>query len=197
MNRIFIRGALIGLLISAGLCLGGCKGREAVLLRTGTINSTAVLQNDDKYQELSRQYFAERIKAASEVQRIVKEHSDANGTVTDKAIYDKLLKIQNDVEGKWRKITSDYVDKKMDSMKSAAEKVASENNLDLILIDSNDVPTVEYGAHDVTGNVLGKMPGFAGGDGAEQPTATSAAAGSSQGTKGGSANKASKAAEQK
>ncbi|MGM9998218.1 MAG: hypothetical protein ACI38Q_02300 [Candidatus Bruticola sp.] len=162
MKRFFGYGAACTLLAVSVLLASGCDTREKAIIRTGTINSTVVLQQDDKYQELSRQYFAERVKASQEVQRIVKENSDANGVISDKSIYEKLMKIQNDVESKWQKRTADYVDAKMKSMEEAALKVASDNKLDIILIDSDDVPTVEYGGHDVTANILAAMPGFAG-----------------------------------
>lgn len=162
MNRILWCGVVIAALTVSCLYAAGCTPKEKVVIRTGTINSTVVLQEDDKYQELSRQYFAERIKASQEVQRIVKENSNANGVVSDKSVYDKLMKIQNDVESKWQKRTADYIDAKMKSMEKAASEVALDKDLDIILIDSNDVPTVEYGGHDVTANVLAAMPGFAG-----------------------------------
>ncbi|MGN0011762.1 MAG: hypothetical protein ACI37J_00395 [Candidatus Bruticola sp.] len=162
MNRILWCGVVIAALTVSCLYAAGCTPKEKVVIRTGTINSTVVLQEDDKYQELSRQYFAERIKASQEVQRIVKENSNADGVVSDKSVYDKLMKIQNDVESKWQKRTADYIDAKMKSMEKAASEVALDKDLDIILIDSNDVPTVEYGGHDVTANVLAAMPGFAG-----------------------------------
>lgn len=162
MNRILWCGVVIAVLTVSCLYAAGCTPKEKVVIRTGTINSTVVLQEDDKYQELSRQYFAERIKASQEVQRIVKENSNADGVVSDKSVYDKLMKIQNDVESKWQKRTADYIDAKMKSMEKAASEVALDKDLDIILIDSNDVPTVEYGGHDVTANVLAAMPGFAG-----------------------------------
>lgn len=162
MNRILWCGVVMAALTVSCLYAAGCTPKEKVVIRTGTINSTVVLQEDDKYQELSRQYFAERIKASQEVQRIVKENSNADGVVSDKSVYDKLMKIQNDVESKWQKRTADYIDAKMKSMEKAASEVALDKDLDIILIDSNDVPTVEYGGHDVTANVLAAMPGFAG-----------------------------------
>ena len=162
MNRILWCGVVIAALTVSCLYAAGCTPKEKVVIRTGTINSTVVLHEDDKYQELSRQYFAERIKASQEVQRIVKENSNADGVVSDKSVYDKLMKIQNDVESKWQKRTADYIDAKMKSMEKAASEVALDKDLDIILIDSNDVPTVEYGGHDVTANVLAAMPGFAG-----------------------------------
>ena len=162
MNRILWCGAFMAVLTVGNLCMTGCTPKEKAVIRTGTINSTVVLQEDDKYQELSRQYFAERIKASQEVQRIVKENSNADGVVSDKSVYDKLMKIQNDVESKWQKRTTEYIDAKMKSMEKAAVEVALDKGLDIVLIDSNDVPTVEYGGHDVTANVLAAMPGFAG-----------------------------------
>lgn len=162
MNRILWCGVVMAALTVSCLYAAGCTPKEKVVIRTGTINSTVVLQEDDKYQELSRQYFAERIKASQEVQRIVKENSNADGVVSDKSVYDKLMKIQNDVESKWQKRTADYINAKMKSMEKAASEVALDKDLDIILIDSNDVPTVEYGGHDVTANVLAAMPGFAG-----------------------------------
>ena len=176
MNKGLWCGAA-ALVLGVGLCLGaGCQTREQILLRTGTINSTVVLQSDDKYQELSRQYFQERIKASTEVQKLVEKHSNEEGVLSDRSVYEKLLKIQNEVESKWQKKTADYINAKMRSMQSAAEKVAADHKLDLVLIDSNDVPTVEYGAQDVTAQVMGSMPGFAGSSEAPAPEATASPA---------------------
>lgn len=163
MNKILGCILAAGVLLCGSTVLAGCN-KQTVPMRTGTINSTVILQNDDEYQKLSQEYFAERIKAAAEVERLVKEHSGKDGVLKDKSIYGKLLKIQNDVESKWQKRTAEYVSKKMDSMRTACEAVAAEKQLDLVLIDSDDVPTIEFGAHDITADAMGKMPGFAGGN---------------------------------
>lgn len=154
MNKI-LWCALAAACLPAVCCLSGCDKSDQVL-HTGSVNSTVILQRDSKYQELSKEYLRERLTAAEEVQKLVKQYSK-NGVLENKEVYKKLLKIQEDVEGKWQKKTGEYIDNKMLSMRESCEKIAAEKKLDLVVIDSGDVPTVEYGAHDITENVLASM----------------------------------------
>ena len=153
---------------------GGCREGAQEPLHTGTVNSTVILQRDGRYQELSAEYTKERLAAAEKVQKLVKEHSK-NGILSDPGVYKKLLQIQEEVEGKWQKRTGEYVDGKMNLMRRACEQIAADKQLDLVVVDSGDVPTVEFGAHDITENVLAVM-----GDLASQP-----AEGASEGDKAG------------
>ena len=67
-----------------------------------------------------------------------------------------------ELNNKWSQKTRDYVSKKLDSIKDVCAKVAEKKQLDLVLIDSADAPSVEYGGVDISGDILGELPGMAG-----------------------------------
>lgn len=151
--------ALVG--IGAALCLSGCQS-EKKSIYTGTVNTSIILQQDDEYKRLSEEYFKERLKASVEVKKILKNSMDKDGVLKDKASYDKLLKIEEEMQAKWQKKTGDYQRAKMDEVRKACEEVAKDKELDIVLAISDDNPRVEFGSHDITDLVLAKMPGFAG-----------------------------------
>ena len=168
MNKVLYSSAFIfSALLSC--VIGGCNESSREPLHTGTVNSTVIIQRDSRYQELAAEYTKERMAAAEQVQKLVKQHSK-NGILSDSGVYKKLLQIQEEVESKWQKKTGEYLESKRNRMRQACERIAAEKQLDLVVVDSGDVPTVEFGAHDITENVLAVM-----GDMESQPAADQSA----------------------
>ena len=151
--------ALVG--ITAIFGLSGCQ-KEKKSIYTGTVNTSIILQQDDEYKKLSEEYLKERLKASAEVKKILSKSMDKDGVLKDKAAYDKLIKIEDDMQAKWQKKTGDYQRAKMEEVRKACEEVVKEKELDIVLAISEDNPRVEFGTHDITDLVLAKMPGFAG-----------------------------------
>lgn len=145
-------------LVAAGLMLAGCQ-QDAPLV-TGSVDTTKILRFDSEYQDLAQQYFNERIKLAGELQKAV---GSTGGEIRDQATYDRFVKLERELGDKWLKRTRDFTKTRLEKVQAAAEAVSKEKGLDLVVLDSDEFPTVEYGAVDITGDILDQMPGFAGG----------------------------------
>ena len=144
----------------AGILCTGCQ-TQAPVLKTGTVDTTVLLQADDEYQDFAQEYFAERLAAAEKIREIV---ASQGGEVRDQATFEKLRAIESELLKKWQDRTKEFTRSRMDRISAAAQVVARKKGLHLVLIDAKDYATVEYGAVDVTGDILAEMPGFAGTD---------------------------------
>ena len=165
----------LAVLAAAGLAINmsGCKQKTLV---TATINTTKLLQYDDGYQELAKQYFKARVDLAAKLQ---KDLAKTGGVIKDQATYDKYAKAEADLNAKWLKITREFTEKKMIDVRKVCDKLHETKGIELVLLDSAEQPTVEYGAVDVTADVLVELSGFAGGtakneaaDGSKEKTKT-------------------------
>lgn len=160
-------------LVATGLLLGflaaGCQNQPK-MLTTGTVDTTMILQSDDEYQALAKDYFKERVVLADQLTRSVKQQG---GEIRDQATYDKFKAAERDLLAKWTERTRKFTESRMARICKAAEAVARKKGLDVVLLDSREFQTVEYGAINVTGDILAEMPGLAGGN--AQPAAGSPA----------------------
>ncbi|MDO5295475.1 MAG: hypothetical protein Q4F00_02375 [bacterium] len=138
--------------IGVSLNLSGCKQKPLV---TATIDTTKLLQNDDGYQKLAQQYYNARIDLASKLQK------ETGGVIKDQATYDKYAKAEADLNAEWLQITRDFTEKKMVDVRKVCDKLHETKGIDLVVLDSAWQPTVEYGAVDVTADVLAELSGFA------------------------------------
>lgn len=138
------------------LNLSGCEQKPLV---TATIDTTKLLQYDDGYQELAQQYFKARVDLAG---RLQKDLAKTGGVIKDQATYDKYVKAEADLNAEWLKITRDFTEKKMVDVRRVCEKLRETKGIDLVILDSANQPTVEYGAVDVTADVMVELSGFAG-----------------------------------
>jgi Skp family chaperone for outer membrane proteins len=134
---------------------------------TGKVDTTQILKLDNEYQTLAQQYFAERVTVADKINRIVAQHG---GEIRDQATYDQLKAMEGEINQKWLQRTRQFTQGRMVTISAAAKVVADRKGLDIVILDSPEFPTVEFGAVDVTGDILAEMPGFAGGSGAATPS---------------------------
>lgn len=165
---MFSRGRFPGLVtvgLLAGLLAAGCQG-EARSLVTGKVDTTQILKYDDEYQSLAREYFAERVTVADRINQIVAQQG---GEVRDQATYDRLRAMEAEINQKWLKRTRQFTKDRMVEVSAAAQVVAGKKGLDIVILDSVEFPTVEFGAVDVTGDILAEMPGLAGGGAPSAP----------------------------
>ena len=148
----------LAVLAAAGLTLNlsGCEQKPLV---TATIDTAKLLQYDDGYQELAQQYFKARLDLTNKLQKDV---AKTGGVIKDQATYDKYAKAEADLNAEWLKITRDFTEKKMVDVRRVCEKLHKEKGIDLVILDSAEQPTVEYGAVDVTADVMVELSGFAG-----------------------------------
>ncbi len=144
--------------IGAGVALGtvGCEPRE---LKTGTVDTAKLLQYDEEYQKLAKQYFDERIKLTNELRKAV---ASTGGEIRDQATYDKFTKAEADLNKEWTKITHEFIERKMDKVEKACAIISKNKGIDLVLLDSPQNPVVESGAVDISSDVMVELSGFAG-----------------------------------
>ncbi len=162
---MFSRGTFPGFVavgLLAGLLSAGCQEAPRTLV-TGRVDTTQILRFDDAYQTLAREYFAERVTVADRINQIVKGQG---GEVRDQATFDRLRAMEAEINQKWLKRTRQFTQDRMVAISAAAKVVADKKGLDIVILDSAEFPTVEFGAVDVTGDILAEMPGLAGGSGA-------------------------------
>lgn len=153
-----MRKAMAAGMVAAGLMLAGCQ-QDAPLV-TGSVDTTKILRFDSEYQDLAQEYFNERIQLAGELNKAVEAQG---GQIKDQATYDRFTKAERALSEKWLKKTREFTATRMKKISAAAEVVSKEKGLGLVVLDSDEFPTVEYGAVDITGDILDQMPGFAGG----------------------------------
>lgn len=153
-----MRKAMAAGLVAAGLMLAGCQ-QDAPLV-TGSVDTTRILRFDSEYQDLAQEYFNERIKLAGELNKAVEAQG---GQIKDQATYDRFTKAERELSARWLKKTREFTASRMKRISAAAEVVSKQKGLGLVVLDSDEFPTIEYGAVDVTGDILDQMPGFAGG----------------------------------
>lgn len=159
--------------LGSGLLLTGCDLQdgydlqddfwesEPEPLRCATVDTTKVLQLDPEYQNLAQEYFNARVKLAGELQETLTKNG---GTIKDQATYDKFIKAEHELNSTWMGITRQFTAKKMDSVTSACSKLTEQKGFDIVLLDSSEIATVEYGAIDITADVLVELSSFAGTD---------------------------------
>lgn len=140
-----VKVILAGIAVSA---LAGCDSRK---LATGTIDSELLLRQDSQYQHIAQQYYNER--QALSVQLL----KETGGTIKDQATYEKYAKLENDLNEKWLSKTREFTECKIAEVQSSCKSVCASKNIDIVLINSDSFPTVEYGAVDITGDILAAM----------------------------------------
>lgn len=151
-------GISFALFAMSSVALGtvGCEQRALV---TATVNTTKLLQYDDEYQRLSQEYFKARVEMANKLREKLKE---TGGVIKDQAVFDKYTKAEADLNAEWLKITREYTEKKMAVIRNSCEKMRETKGIDLFVLDSAEQPSVEYGAVDVTSDIMVDMSSFAG-----------------------------------
>lgn len=175
--------------LGVSLLLTGCDKVASFVtpkpLKCASVNTTKVLQLDSEYQNLAQEYFNARIKLAGELRQTVEKNG---GTIQDQATYDKFARAEHELNATWLEITRQYTKKKMDAVASACTKIVSSKGLDIVLLDSDEIPTVEYGAIDITADVMVELSNFAGtGEKSEaQPESAGQSESTSQDSAGGS-----------
>ena len=149
--------------LGVGLLLTGCDDVASFAkpkpLKCASVNTTKVLQLDSEYQNLAQEYFNARIKLAGELRQTVEKNG---GKIQDQATYDKFAKAEHELNATWLEITRQFTKKKMDAVASACTKITTAKGLDIVLLDSDEIPTVEYGAIDITADVMVELSNFAG-----------------------------------
>lgn len=155
------------LLPLAFLLLAGCESKPGPSSSAGTpavaknhgglvaarLDTLPILQSDPDYQKLADQYTRENIELRKRMDKLVE-----NGQPKEE-VGQEYLKQQQLLNNKWMKATNDFIQTRHGKLREVVQQLASEKGIDLVVIDSKAYPTVEFGAFDITQDVLLKIYG--------------------------------------
>lgn len=147
--------ATLGMLaLAAMLVATGCGGATGTL-KTGTVDTTMLVQTDPSYQEMAAAYAKERVKLETEINKRVKQVGGPSNL--SQADVNKFREKNAELNKVWAKKTDDFLKARFDRIKDATAAVCQDKGIDLVLVDSEGVPTVEYGAVKITQDVELKL----------------------------------------
>ena len=147
-SRVFlVKVVIAGLAVSA---LAGCNSRK---LATGTVDSELLLRQDSQYQHFAQEYYNESQALSAQ---LIKE---TGGTIKDKATYEKYAKAESELNKKWLGKTREFTERKIAEVQASCKTVSASKNIDIVLLSTDAFPTVEYGAVDITQDILADLAG--------------------------------------
>lgn len=121
---------------------------------TATVDTLPILQQDPEYQKLAQKYTVENLELSKQIKKRVEA-----GELPEAEAAQEYLKRQKALNDKWMKNTNDFIQTRHEKMRAAVKAMAEEKKIDLVLIHSQVYRTVEYGAFDITQDVLMKVYG--------------------------------------
>ena len=168
MKKVTRIAAALGLAL---LLLGCEKGPSAGLMGSdkppklvcGKVDTEVILKADPEYQNLSKEYLDEQIAVEARVQKELLKIG--NDTAAQGELRNKVLQEQKKLQERWLKKTDEFLQSRHGKMREAVAQLCKEKNIDLVVIDTRLYPSVEYGALDITQDVLMRL-----GQGSATPT---------------------------
>lgn len=140
--------SLIGLGLLGLLAFAGCQDAKAPKIAVGKVDTAKLLEGDPDYQSMSVSYLREATDIRQEFVEKLKATDNERAKVEKLQSEFQVRQIKFDEA--WRLKTEDFLSKRHDSIRGTAEAIAKRKNIDLVLIDSEMYPTVEWGGVDMT-----------------------------------------------
>lgn len=138
----------VGVSLAAALLLPGCQGGGNGKIAIGKVDTAILLKDDPGYQSLSIEYLKEQTDIRKTfVDKLKKVKNDES---KQKALQKDYIKVQQDFEAKWKKKTVDFIKTRHTSIQDTAAEIAKRKKIDMVVIDSSEYPTVEWGGVDMT-----------------------------------------------
>jgi len=129
------------------LLLTGCQPAKTKIA-VGKVDTAELLKDDPDYQSLSIDYLKEQTDARKE---IVKKLEAAQGNEAKmEALQKEWMEKQQSFNKKWETKTVDFLKSRHESIRDTAAKIAERKNIDMVIVDSAEYPTVEWGGVDMT-----------------------------------------------
>ncbi|MEW6278193.1 MAG: hypothetical protein AB1758_06195 [Candidatus Eremiobacterota bacterium] len=137
----------------AALCLlggaAGCGKQKAMTI--GTVDTVALVQSDPDYQKMAVDYLKERASVQEKTQKLVRTAPQSEATRKT------IENLNKELDKKWFEKTQKFLDARFQGIQGAAEAICKEKDIDLVLVDTSNYPTVEYGAVNITQDVELKL----------------------------------------
>ena len=134
---------------------------------TAKVDTAVILQADADYQKNAEVYFKDRMALEAKYFEQFKQAREVGDEAKKKAIGAAYQDAQHKLDDKWKAKTADFLSSRHDKLRVAVEQIAKDQKIDLVVVDTKQVPSVEYGATDITSEVLGRLQGS---DGKTPPT---------------------------
>jgi len=146
-----LAGLVAGLILVCGLagCVSQAKQENRMPMVVGIVHMDRVLPEIPAYRDLSEKYETERLKLFEGL----KAPQDPKALQEFMQDAKKKQEIEKSVQ-KWDEARRQFVDKTMDEVRAAAEKVARDKDVDIVLVDAPWYPVRERLAVDVTTDVI-------------------------------------------
>ncbi|MBI3930123.1 MAG: OmpH family outer membrane protein [Armatimonadetes bacterium] len=142
------------LAVVTALFSAGCQEERELVV--GKVDTAIVFENDPQYSELAVQYLREQTEVKQKfLESLRTAETDAQKETAKKGYQDK----QTELNGVWAKKTGEFLKTRHEKIQAAAKTIAEDKSIDVVLIDSKFYPTVEWGAVDITPDILLKMQG--------------------------------------
>lgn len=138
--------ALTALSIAVGGCVSGAQQLKPTL-RVGIVNLDRILPELPKYRHFSDQYLQER---ESLLKDMGKDPAQMQKFLGDER---KKLEIEQSIQ-KWDNTRRRFLGEVSDVVRTAAERVAQEKRLDIVLVNAPWFPVSQRMAVDITTDVI-------------------------------------------
>ena len=145
MRQTFAK--LAGVALVSGLLLTGCQPANQKI-SVGKVDTAELLKDDPNYQSLSIDYQKNQIDIRKEFVEKVQAAGENRDKLT--ALREEYLGRQKKFDEEWKTKTEDFLKARQESLHSTAEEIAKRKNIDMVVIDSEMYPTVEWGGVDMT-----------------------------------------------
>lgn len=133
---------------TAALIIGCEPGEADRSLRVGKVDTAILLRDDPKYQNLSIEYMKENMALREKFLGKMKSAGESDSARQE--VQKSYSEEQKKLDGKWMKKTQDFLDSTHTNIKDLAKKIAESKDIDIVIVDSKEYPTVEWGGVDIT-----------------------------------------------
>ena len=152
---------IVGLALVSGFATAGCEvardDSKPTKLLVGKVDSAVVLQSDPEYMTMAQHYLREQTDLRAGFMKRAKEAGNSREVVEGLKV--EFAKKQQEMNKKWMANTNEFLTTRHSRMRTIVEQICKDKGIDIVLIDSKQYATVEFGAVDITQDVLLKTSG--------------------------------------
>jgi Skp family chaperone for outer membrane proteins len=145
MKKSMILCLLGGLLVSAQ------AGDKMIAAKLDTL---PILQQHPEYQKLAEQYTKDNLELRKEIGQAVNA-----GKIPEQEAAKVYLERQDQLNKKWMDTSNKFIQERHETLRKAVAELCQEKGIDMVVVDSKVFHTVQYGAIDITQDVMWKLYG--------------------------------------
>ena len=136
--------------VACSLFLTGCEPAGGDKVSVGKVDTAMLLQDDPEYQSISIEYLKEQTDLRGKYIKMVREAQTKEGR--EKVLIEQK-KASIAFNEKWSKTTKGFLESRHNDIAKHAETIAKRKKIDMVIVDSREYATVEWGGVDMTKDV--------------------------------------------